>query len=127
MAKKALGKGLSAIISSSPAPAEQIEREIISERERIVHLDIDTVSPNPDQPRTIFNEEAINGLAESIKSSGLIQPIIVRKVSGSYHVVAGERRLRASKLAGIKKIKAIVIEVGEEEDRKSTRLNSSHT
>lgn len=119
MAKKALGKGLGAIISTSAAQTDDIEREIISHHERIVNIEVDSISPNPDQPRTVFDQDAISGLSESIKSSGLLQPIIVRR-SGEgrdkYLVVAGERRLRAVKLAGFRKIRAIVIEANEEQN-----------
>lgn len=117
MAKKALGKGLGAIISTSSAPTEDIEKEITtSHHDRVVSLDVDTVSPNPDQPRTTFDHDAIKGLSESIQASGLLQPIIVRKSGDDYFVVAGERRLRATKLAGLKKINAIIIEAGDEEN-----------
>ena len=114
MAKKVLGKGLGAIISTSQTPADDVEREVIGEESgRIVELDVNIIIPNPDQPRTYFDEHEIMGLAESIKSVGLIQPIIVRKVENNYVVVAGERRLKAVKHAGFKTIKTIVIEADE--------------
>ena len=116
MAKRVLGKGLGAIISSSPTPVEDMERGITEDAQRIVDIDVELIKPNPDQPRTHFNEEEIQGLAESISSVGLIQPIIVRKLGSEYFVVAGERRLRATKLAGLKDIKAIVIEASEEQN-----------
>lgn len=117
MAKKVLGKGLGAIISTSQTPADDIEREVIGdESDRIVELDVNIIIPNPDQPRTHFDEHEIMGLAESIKSVGLIQPIIVRKVENNYVVVAGERRLKAVKHAGLKTIKTIVIEADEVEN-----------
>lgn len=116
MAKKVLGKGLSAIISSSPTPVDDLERGIIEDRERIVDLDVDIIKPNPEQPRTHFDRSEIEGLAESIKSVGVIQPIIVRREGEFYFVVAGERRLRAGKHAGLKKIKSIIIHTTEEEN-----------
>ncbi len=116
MAKKALGKGLSAIISTSPTPVDEIEKSVMGETGRVVELDVGAISPNPDQPRTHFDQNEIAGLAESIRSVGLIQPIIVRKSSDGYVVVAGERRLRAVKHIGKHSIKAIVIEAGEVEN-----------
>ena len=116
MAKRVLGKGLGAIISSSETPAEDFEKHIASQHmERVINLDINLIYPNPDQPRENFDHDALKGLADSIKNSGLLHPIIVRRSGAEYFVVAGERRLRASKLAGLKKIKAITIETGEEQ------------
>jgi ParB family transcriptional regulator, chromosome partitioning protein len=116
MAKKVLGKGLGAIISTSPTPVEDMEMAVSESRDRIVELDAEAVQPNPDQPRSNFDEEEINGLAESIRSMGLIQPILVRREGDRYFVIAGERRLRASKIAGLKKVKAIVIKTTEEDN-----------
>jgi ParB family chromosome partitioning protein len=113
MAKKVLGKGLSAIISSSSKPVEALESGIMKNAEFIIELDVNAVLPNPNQPRTSFDETDITGLAASIQAVGLLQPIIVRKAETGYSVVAGERRLRAAKQAGFKKIKAIVIEADE--------------
>ncbi len=113
MNKKALGKGLSAIISSS-VPPEDLEKVI--DKDRIIDIDIRLVRSNPDQPRTNFDVDEINELAESIKAVGLIQPVIVREKENDYFIVAGERRLRAAKIAGLKKIRAIVIQPSEEEN-----------
>ncbi len=116
MAKKALGKGLGAIISTSATPVEDMEKVLIGDCDRIVHLDINRVIPNPDQPRLHFDETAIEELAESIRSAGLLQPIIVRKQEELYVVVAGERRLRAVKHLAQSTIKAIIIEADEEQN-----------
>lgn len=116
MAKRALGKGLGAIISSSATPIEDMEKIFIEDQNRVVEIDVQRVSPNPDQPRTHFDENEIRGLAESIKAVGLIQPIIVRRLGNDYVVIAGERRLRAVKLGGFKTVKAIVMEAGEEQN-----------
>jgi len=116
MNKKVLGKGLGAIISTSTAPVDEFEKSITEERDRIIELPIDKIKPNPHQPRTDFDEYLIENLAESIKTVGLIQPIIVRNKGDIYYIVAGERRLRASKLAGIETIKSIIIKVNEEEN-----------
>lgn len=114
--KRALGKGLSAIISTSPTPVSEIENIVTDNKNRVIEIDLEEIIPNPDQPRTFFDEAEIEGLAESIRSVGLIQPIIVRQDAGKYVIVAGERRYRACKLCGMKKIKAIVIEADEEQN-----------
>lgn len=114
MSKRALGKGLGAIISASPTPVEEIEKVVTENRERIIEIELDKIVPNPDQPRTIFDENEIMGLAESINSVGLIQPIIVRKKGNQYVIVAGERRYRACRLNHMNTIKSIVIEADEE-------------
>ena len=116
MTKKALGKGLGAIISTSPASVEDIENSVINDKNRIRDLDISKIIPNPDQPRTFFDENEIAGLAESISAVGIIQPIIVREKDGLFIIVAGERRYRACKLNEMKKIKGIVIEADDEQN-----------
>ncbi|HQL82986.1 MAG TPA: ParB/RepB/Spo0J family partition protein, partial [Spirochaetota bacterium] len=99
--------------ATSSAPVEALEKGIEQSAEKIVELDINAVLPNPDQPRTRFDEPEIKGLAASIEAVGLLQPIIVRRTENGFCVVAGERRLRASKLAGLKRIRAIIIEADE--------------
>ncbi len=116
MTKKALGKGLGAIISTSPTPAAELENIVVEDKNRIREIELARILPNPDQPRTVFDENEILGLAESIKAVGLIQPIIVRENSGQFIIVAGERRYRACRLNEMKKIKAIVIEADEEQN-----------
>ncbi len=103
MVRKALGKGLDALISGK-----------ISVGDDLVQLDIDLVIPNREQPRSKFDDEALRELAASIKSSGIIQPIIVRPINDRYEIVAGERRWRASQLVGLKKIPAIVREMSDD-------------
>lgn len=106
--KPALGKGLSALIP-------QKEKEKGKNRE-ILDLDIKTIKPNEYQPRRIFKDSALNDLVASIKEKGVIQPIIVRTSSNnSYELIAGERRLRAAGIAGLKVIPAIVKEVASVE------------
>lgn len=79
-------------------------------------IDIDRISPNPNQPRTVFDEAALKELAESIKEHGVLQPITVRRLNmAEYELIAGERRLRASQLAGFKKIPAIIARVDDEQ------------
>ena len=84
---------------------------------KVKELDISLISANKDQPRKYFDEESIKELSESIKSLGIIQPITVRqKGYNSYEVVSGERRLRASKLAGLDKIPCIIVSINSEEN-----------
>lgn len=102
--KTGLGKGLDALFAGS------VEEEEIKENEVIEKLKITEVEPNQNQPRKNFDEEALDELAESIKRYGVIQPIIVVKKDGFYEIVAGERRWRAAKKAGLAQIPAIVRE-----------------
>ena len=103
MAKKTgLGKGLDALFG--PAP----EEEQVQENDTLKKLKITEVEPNRDQPRKNFDQEALEELAQSISEYGLIQPIVVTKKDGYYSIIAGERRWRASKLAGLKEIPAII-------------------
>jgi ParB family chromosome partitioning protein len=100
MAKKGLGKGLGALITTSTA-AEQPSYEMIP---------IDSIAPNPLQPRRRFSEESLQELAESLKEHGLVQPIIVRPFGTGYEILVGERRWRAAQLAGAKSIPAVIRE-----------------
>ena len=106
MARKgALGKGLSALIPDDALDMKQAAFEV----------DIDSVFPNKSQPRQYFDEEKIEVLGESIKEHGIIQPIIVRKEGKFYKIIAGERRWRAAKQVGLKKVPIIEKELGEQE------------
>ena len=106
MTRKALGRGLSALLSEKPTAENH---------EELRDLDIDLIDPNPEQPRTLFSEQKLEELAASIKESGLVQPILVRrKPDGRYQIVAGERRWRASQRAGLIKITALVRDVQDE-------------
>lgn len=98
-----LGKGLEALIPKS----------FFSSGKSIINIPITEISPNPFQPRLHFNEEAIAHLAHSIKTHGLAQPIVVRRSESAYEIVAGERRFRACKLAGLTAISAIVREMSD--------------
>ena len=109
--KKALGRGLSAILSnpSTDITQSQSNIEIQTPLGAIGELLINTIEVNPFQPRTHFNETALNELADSIKELGVIQPITVRKLGyDKYQLISGERRFRASQLAGLKKIPAYI-------------------
>lgn len=104
--RPALGRGLSALIPDAPlAPAAS---------ERALDVDIDLLRPNRFQPRTVMHDDRIEELARSIKSNGLIQPIVVRKADPGYEIVAGERRWRASQRAGLMKVPVVVREIPEE-------------
>ena len=108
MAKKnsGLGRGLDAIFLDNSLAEENVHNE-----DRISKLKISLVDPKRDQPRKYFDKEALEQLAESIAENGLLQPILVREYGeGRYQIIAGERRFRASKLAGLNEIPAIVLE-----------------
>lgn len=112
MAKKnVLGRGLGALIAD--AVDEPVAKEVVVSA--IQELNLDNIRPNPFQPRTEFDEEALNELAASIKSIGIVQPITVRAVEGGmYEIVAGERRFRASKIAGLTTIPAYIRKTEDE-------------
>lgn len=107
-AKKVLGRGLSAIIEDVE---EAYKQDIEQAKDLVREIRIDDITPNPFQPRVHFNEVALRELSESIKRHGLLQPIIVVAKEDGYMLLAGERRLRATKLAGFSKIKAIVADI----------------
>lgn len=102
-----LGKGLDALFGPVP------EEEQVKENDTLKKLKITEVEPNRDQPRKRFDQEALEELAQSIQEYGLIQPIVVTQKDGYYSIIAGERRWRASKLAGLKEIPAIIREDDE--------------
>ncbi|MDR3346084.1 MAG: ParB/RepB/Spo0J family partition protein [Campylobacteraceae bacterium] len=105
MAKKALGRGLGAIFEDVE---EAYRQEFQQDGSRVQEIDVNKITPNPYQPRLTFKEEALRDLANSIKKHGLLQPILVIKKDDGFMLLAGERRLRASQIAGFKTIKAIV-------------------
>jgi ParB family chromosome partitioning protein len=105
--RPALGRGLSALIPDAPAPAP-------AQGERALEVDVDRLRPNKFQPRTQMDEGGIEELARSIKSNGVIQPIVVRKAGDGYEIVAGERRWRASQRAGLLKVPVVVRDIPDE-------------
>ena len=105
--KQGLGKGLGALLSTDGIPENT--------NDSVVELKINDISPNDGQPRKDFDEGALEELAESIKENGVIQPIIVQKKGSGYRIVAGERRWRASRIAGLKVIPAIVRELTDQQ------------
>lgn len=111
MSKRALGKGLEALFQS-------VSDETLAEDKNGViglYVDIDKIVPNPNQPRKEFNAEMLDELAESIREKGVLQPILVEKKGDRYIIIAGERRFRASGIAGLKKIPVIEKNFTEEE------------
>lgn len=107
MNRKALGRGLSALLG------ENTPEQIIN-NEGFIEIDIDLIKPNAEQPRTRFTETNLDELAQSIKVNGVVQPILVRKQGSGYELVAGERRWRASQRAGLTKIPAVVKDISDD-------------
>ncbi|NPA66563.1 MAG: ParB/RepB/Spo0J family partition protein [Epsilonproteobacteria bacterium] len=110
--KAALGRGLDALLGE----VEEAYENESSQKNNVIEIDLDALSPNPYQPRKEFSQESLKELSESIKKDGLIQPIIVVEDDlGGYIIVAGERRYRATKLAKLSSIKAIVLDISKEQ------------
>ncbi len=109
--RQALGRGLGALLSSKPKPAATATAVATAVSEnKVAQLPIDLIDANPAQPRTEFRPEALEELAQSIRVDGMIQPIVVRPNGSRFYLVVGERRLRASKLAGLSTVPAIIKE-----------------
>ncbi len=115
--RKVLGRGLEDLFNSESLELERIESKILEEasKDEIVEINLDTLRQNPYQPRKIFDEEALQELSDSIKEYGVFQPIIVKKSIKGYDIIAGERRVKASKLAGKKTIPAIIRDFTDEQ------------
>ena len=107
--RPALGRGLSALIPATAAPA----REPAEPRSLPTEIDLDRLTPNPRQPRQQIDEARLDELAQSIRSHGIIQPILVRLVDGRHEIVAGERRWRAAQRAGLLKVPVVVRDVAD--------------
>lgn len=136
MAKRALGKGLSALLGDSVTPARPAREgappaepavavgpSVLGDREAVL-LPVTTVRPNPHQPRKTMDETALEELASSIRANGVLQPVLVRRSSGGYELVAGERRLRAARLAGLREIPALVCTLEESASLKVALLEN---
>ena len=114
MTKQKLGKGLDALLSTSSADFGINTRSAVSKDLTLVS--VNKITPSPYQPRREFDEKKLEELASSIKSHGLLQPVVIRiRPDGSYELIAGERRLRASALAGLDEIPAIVQNVSDKD------------
>src|SRR4030042_3723811 len=116
MAKKGLGKGLGALISSG-TPGEQPRHETIP---------VDSISPNPLQPRRRFREEGLEELAQSLKEHGVVQPVIVRQAGTGYELLVGERRWRAAQLAGIRSVPTVIREAEPSERLEIALVENLH-
>lgn len=113
--RKALGRGLDALLSSRPGAAAAVATAPAPESgEQVRLIPLDAIDANPDQPRTVFEGGAIEELAQSIREDGVIQPILLKPLGSRYLLVAGERRWRASKMAGLSRIPAIIRDVSDE-------------
>ena len=116
MAVRGLGKGLDALIPSSGTESKsKSSKKETTNTNPDTYVDINKVEPNREQPRKHFDEDALLELSESIKQFGLIQPILVQDRKTYYEIIAGERRWRASKLAGLKKVPVIIKNYTEQE------------
>ena len=142
--KRGLGRGLGALIPTAAAPATDTEGSVgdvtvnavtnstPQPQVESVHgltyaeLDINAISPNPRQPRLVFDEEALAELVASIREIGLLQPIVVRPVGNGYELVAGERRLRSCKIAGLTVIPAIIRETDDDALLRDALLENLH-
>lgn len=121
--KKGLGRGLDSLFGDFDEEESKVAEKVVETKEIVKEvvvnepkqIEIGLIDRNPDQPRKIFDDEALAELASSIKNYGVIQPIIVKEVDGRYVIIAGERRWRASRLAGLKTIPCIIKEYTEQE------------
>jgi ParB family chromosome partitioning protein len=124
--KGGLGRGLDALIPNSIIPAEITTPSgvVVADRNEV---DINLISPNPKQPRTVFDEDQLNELAASIKEVGLLQPPVVRSIgNGKYQLIMGERRYRASKLAGLKSIPVIIRQTPDDQLLREALVENIH-
>lgn len=123
---KALGRGLEQLFASEVLDFDSFESNILdsADQEDIKQINLSEIRSNPYQPRKTFNDEALKELADSIKNYGVFQPIIVKKSIKGYDLVAGERRVRASKLAGLDKIPAIVKDFSDDMMREIALLEN---
>ena len=115
--RRALGKGLEELFSTEVLDFDSFEEKIVTEtpKEEIVEINLDELRSNPYQPRKVFEEGALQELAASIREHGVFQPIIVKKSIKGYEIIAGERRVKASRMAGLTTVPAIVREFNDTE------------
>lgn len=117
--RKGLGRGLNTLIPSAPIPDAKMEdiAEMTKQKSEYpeMTLSINEIEPNPDQPRNQFDEDSLQELADSIQQYGVLQPLLVKKKDGYYEIIAGERRWRAAKIAGVDKVPVIVRDFDENE------------
>lgn len=115
--KRALGKGLEQLFNTENLDLDSFEKSVYESAttEEIVEIPIEELRANPYQPRKVFNDESLQELTESIKEYGVFQPIIVKRSIKGYEIIAGERRVRASKMAGLKTVPAIIRNLDDEQ------------
>lgn len=114
--KKALGKGLEQLFTNNVIDFDNFEKEIVEEANgNVEEINLSEIRSNPYQPRKTFNEESLNELATSIKQYGIVEPIIVKKSIKGYELIAGERRCKAAKIAGLSKVPAIIKDFNDQE------------
>ena len=115
--KAGLGKGLDSLITNKVAPAKAVSNSPVKDEKSIegILMDINKVEPNREQPRKNFDEDALLELSESIKQFGVLQPLLVQDKNGYYEIIAGERRWRAAKMAGLKEVPVIIKDLTEQE------------
>ena len=115
--KAGLGKGLDSLITNKVAPAKAVSNSPVKDEKSIegILMDINKVEPNREQPRKNFDEDALLELSESIKQFGVLQPLLVQDKKGYYEIIAGERRWRAAKMAGLKEVPVIIKDLTEQE------------
>lgn len=115
MKRGGLGRGLSALIPGA-----------VEEGAGLLEIPVGAVAPNPRQPRTMFEDESLEALAVSIREVGVIQPIVVRRVGGEFELIAGERRLRAARLAGLATVPAVLRESDDSESLREALIENIH-
>lgn len=115
MKRGGLGRGLSALIPGA-----------VEEGGGLLEIPVEAVAPNPRQPRTTFEDEALDALALSIREVGVLQPIVVRKAGSGFELIAGERRLRAAKLAGLATVPAVIRESDDAESLREALIENIH-
>ena len=115
--RRALGRGLEELFYNEPIAYDKMEEKILTEtpKEEITNVKISELRSNPYQPRQVFKKEALQELADSIKEHGVFQPIIIKKSIKGYEIIAGERRVKASQMAGLEEIPAIIRDFTDEE------------
>ena len=115
--KRALGIGLEQLFNNENLDLQSFEKRVYetTDKEEIIEVNISELRPNPYQPRKVFDKDALVELAKSIKEHGVFQPIIIKKSIKGYEIIAGERRVRASKMAGLDKVPAIIRNLNDEQ------------
>ena len=114
--KKALGKGLEQLFANNVIDFDNFEKEIVEENKSdVTQIELSLIRSNPYQPRKTFNDDTLQELATSIKRYGIVEPVIVKKSIKGYELIAGERRCKAAKLAGLKTVPAVIKDFNDQE------------